>query len=104
MLKAGHHGSRTSSSAALLQALRPDDVLISAGFANSFGHPHAQALSRFAEVGSRVHATLEAGTLTAVADGDAWVVAGHRARLDEDLCRMLAAFSDWSICDWFGDD
>ncbi|HOX26410.1 MAG TPA: ComEC/Rec2 family competence protein [Candidatus Krumholzibacteria bacterium] len=37
--KAGHHGSRTSGSAALLAALRPQLVVISCGVANRHRHP-----------------------------------------------------------------
>lgn len=37
--KAGHHGSDTSGSAALLQRLQPRLILISCGVGNSYGHP-----------------------------------------------------------------
>ncbi|MDO9172294.1 MAG: ComEC/Rec2 family competence protein [bacterium] len=47
VLKAGHHGSRTSSGAALLDAVSPRLVLISCGVENSHGHPsHGPFLSR----------------------------------------------------------
>jgi competence protein ComEC len=50
-LQAPHHGSRTSSSAALLNALAPRGALISRGWNNRFGHPHAEVSTRFAERG-----------------------------------------------------
>lgn len=46
VLKVGHHGSRTSSGAAFLAAVRPVVAVVSAGRANSFGHPHDEVWSR----------------------------------------------------------
>jgi hypothetical protein len=40
VLKVGHHGSRTSTIAPLLDAIAPSVAAISAGYENSFGHPH----------------------------------------------------------------
>ncbi len=51
VLKLGHHGSRTSSTAPLLAAVQPSNVVVSAGFDNRYGHPHREALARvFAEL------------------------------------------------------
>ncbi len=47
ILKVAHHGSKTSSSTGFLLAVNPELALISAGRDNSFGHPHAQVISRF---------------------------------------------------------
>jgi competence protein ComEC len=44
VLKAGHHGSRNSSSAAFIQRLRPAHALLSCGADNRYGHPSAEAL------------------------------------------------------------
>ncbi|HVH12259.1 MAG TPA: MBL fold metallo-hydrolase, partial [Longimicrobium sp.] len=46
VLKAGHHGSRTSSSGAFLDAVRPELVVVSAGARNDYGHPHREVLRR----------------------------------------------------------
>jgi competence protein ComEC len=48
LLKIGHHGSRTSTSAAFLQAVSPSLAAISCGVRNRFGHPHPIALSTLA--------------------------------------------------------
>lgn len=44
VLKVGHHGSRTSSTPLLLDAVKPRMALISCGLHNTFGHPHAATL------------------------------------------------------------
>lgn len=46
VLKVGHHGSRTSSSEAFLQGVKPRWAVISCGYNNSFGHPHKEILER----------------------------------------------------------
>lgn len=44
ILKAGHHGSRTSTHSTFLDAVNPDYVIISAGEDNRFGHPHQEVI------------------------------------------------------------
>ncbi len=46
LLKAGHHGSRTSTSEHLLTVTRPEGVLIPVGEGNRFGHPHPEVTGR----------------------------------------------------------
>jgi competence protein ComEC len=48
VLKVGHHGSRSSTSRALLDAVRPDHAVISCGVRNRFGHPFAGTLALLA--------------------------------------------------------
>jgi competence protein ComEC len=43
---AGHHGSKASSSAAFLDAVRPQIMVVSAGAGNSYDHPHDEVLKR----------------------------------------------------------
>ncbi len=49
VLMAPHHGSRTSSSNILLDAVRPSAVVISAGWRNRFHFPHQKVLHRYAK-------------------------------------------------------
>ncbi len=55
-LAAGHHGSRHSTSEALLDALTPETVCISVG-SNSYGHPAEETLERLAWHGCTVYRT-----------------------------------------------
>jgi competence protein ComEC len=69
ILKVGHHGSRTSTSQALLDAWRPDIALISCGRGNPFGHPHPDVLERLRSVGTKVLRTDLHGQITIESDG-----------------------------------
>lgn len=42
-----HHGSRTSSSAAFLDAVQPQWAMVQAGYRNRFGHPAPDVLQRY---------------------------------------------------------
>ena len=72
VLKAPHHGSSTSSSAAFLNAVNPELVVISVGADNRFGHPAPQVLERLEEsVGEeRILRTDENGAIEVVTDGE----------------------------------
>jgi competence protein ComEC len=67
--QAGHHGSRTSSTAAFLEAVQPQYVIVSAGEDNRFGHPHEEMLQRAADVGAAVLRTDKLGTIEVISDG-----------------------------------
>jgi competence protein ComEC len=74
ILKLGHHGSKYSSSTEYLQATSPSLALISAGVANSYGHPHQEVLDRLAALHISYISTQTAGivTLTVSSDGGKW--------------------------------
>jgi competence protein ComEC len=63
VLLAGHHGSRTSTGSALLEAVRPRLLLISCGAGNPHGHPHAEVLARARAAGIAVLRTDRDGTV-----------------------------------------
>jgi competence protein ComEC len=63
ILKAGHHGSKTSSSTGLLLAVDPHLALISVGRKNSYGHPSPSIIDRFAHFGIPVRSTAREGTV-----------------------------------------
>lgn len=70
VLKAGHHGSRTSTSYDFAQAVSPMYAVISAGKNNSYGHPHKEVLQILQKVGSKIFNTAERGTITFKTDGE----------------------------------
>ena len=85
VLKAPHHGSKTSSGADYMKAVSPEYVVISAGdpkdptgSGNSYGHPHKQALNSYIKNGgvnkNNIFWTFENGTITITTDGKNWSV------------------------------
>ncbi len=54
VLKVGHHGSTTSTSAEFLKAVDPAFAVISAGKGNDYGHPHKEILSRLAQADIKI--------------------------------------------------
>ncbi len=71
LLKSPHHGSRTSSSAEFLAAVRPQAVVVTAGRGNPYGVPHPDVLERYRSLGAEVYRTDEAGAVEVEAAGDA---------------------------------
>jgi len=69
VLKVGHHGSKTSTSADFLDAVAPSIAVISAGFENSFGHPHATVLARLEKRHAAILRTDQDGLVTVRSDG-----------------------------------
>ena len=82
IVKIGHHGSRTSSSAAFIDAARPAVGLISCGRHNRFGHPAKEVLTRLEAADVRVFRTDRHGAITLETDGhvvSATAFTGERA-------------------------
>lgn len=63
ILKTPHHGSAYSSSEAFLDAVAPDEAVVSAGAGNRYGHPAPRVLSALLERGIRVRRTDREGTI-----------------------------------------
>jgi competence protein ComEC len=76
VLKAPHHGSATSSTAQLLDALRPSAVIFSAGRDNRFGHPAPQVVARYRERRVPCFSTAESGAIFVDTDGTGVTVWG----------------------------
>jgi len=69
VLKVGHHGSKTSTTEPFLKAVSPSVAVISAGYGNSFGHPHRDILARLAERHAAILRTDMDGLVTIRTDG-----------------------------------
>lgn len=71
VFKAGHHGSRTSSSQEIIDAASPEYVIISCGYENDYGHPHSEAMNRFknAVAEENIYRTDMQGTIILTTDG-----------------------------------
>lgn len=63
VLKLGHHGSKTSSSYAFLDTLRPKLALISVGKKNRYGHPSTQVVANCHDLGIETLATKDVGMI-----------------------------------------
>jgi competence protein ComEC len=64
IMHAGHHGSKTSNSDQLLQAVAPVHFVIQSGYNNQYGHPHDEVISRVVEQDSTIWRTDLHGTTT----------------------------------------
>ncbi len=66
ILKAGHHGSRTSSSDEFIRTLQPKLTIYSYGKDNRYGHPHAEVVATFEKYEVPTMATADHGSITIV--------------------------------------
>jgi competence protein ComEC len=69
VMKVAHHGSKTSSTEAFLDAVCPRLALISVGERSRFGHPHNIVVERFRKRGIRLLQTGRSGMVTLESDG-----------------------------------
>lgn len=70
VMKAGHHGSKTSSAVEFLHAVNPQYAVISAGVDNPYGHPHYRVLQNFKNIGTDILRTDEVGTIHVYTNGN----------------------------------
>ena len=88
--KAAHHGSRTSSSDAVLKLFSPEYALISYGPGNSYGHPHREVRERFLRYGAKLLETGERGQIILETDG-------RRLWIKSFLPRIEPVFFPWPV-------
>jgi competence protein ComEC len=69
VLKVGHHGSSTSTTAAFLAAVRPRVALVSVGAANTYGHPSINVIRALGAAGAQVLRTDQLGSVVVRTDG-----------------------------------
>ena len=69
VLKVAHHGSKTSSTEAFLDAVQPEFAVISVGLDNSYGHPHPDVIERLREHHAAIFRTDQDGLISIRSDG-----------------------------------
>lgn len=69
ILKAGHHGSRTSSAPEFVRVVSPMYAIISAGKNNQYNHPHKEVMDLFASSSIQTLTTYDLGTIMFESDG-----------------------------------
>jgi competence protein ComEC len=69
LLLVPHHGSRTSSTPAFIEAVAPELALAQAAYRSRFGHPAADIVARYESRGIALLRSDRCGALTVHADG-----------------------------------
>ena len=77
VLKAGHHGSKYSTSDEWLDRVQPQDAILSVGAQNRYGHPAADTLERLAAHHAIIYRTDRQGTIT------------YTCQQNEERCQVL---------------
>lgn len=74
ILKAGHHGSKTSNTEILVNKVTPEWTVISSGANNSYGHPHKEVLDVMEKGGVSMYSTCNNGRIIFESDGKNFVL------------------------------
>jgi competence protein ComEC len=78
LLVAPHHGSKSSSSQAFVDAVHPRHIVFTAGYRNRFGHPREEVVERYRAAGSEVLRSDEDGAIGIVMDAQEFKVERYR--------------------------
>ncbi|HPG30958.1 MAG TPA: ComEC/Rec2 family competence protein [bacterium] len=70
VLKAGHHGSKTSSSQEFLDKIKPNYCVIQVGAGNKFHHPHPSTYKRLKKMIKHIYRTDEDGDIEFTSNGN----------------------------------
>lgn len=74
ILKVGHHGSKTSTTQALLDAVHPQAAIISVGRKNNYGHPYGDVVDRIKAAGITLFRTDSDGDILATSNGKTFFI------------------------------
>ncbi len=81
VLKAAHHGSRSSTSSAFLKAVSPEVSVIEVGKGNDYGHPSSTTLKALKNTGSAIYRTDLNGNVIITTDGTSYSVAVEKGSI-----------------------
>lgn len=84
VLKVGHHGSRTSTTKALLEEVNPKYAVISLGKGNSYGHPHKSTLELLDEFNVETYRTDQDGTIVISTEGSGVTIKTGQTSMERD--------------------
>ena len=85
ILKAGHHGSSTSSTKAFLNAVSPAVIVMSVGEGNEYGHPHKEPMERFVQLTKHIYRTDMDGEVVVTTDGEVYSVVTRKPHVYENV-------------------
>jgi competence protein ComEC len=80
VLVAPHHGSKTSSTDAFLEAVKPQHAIITAGYRNRFAHPHADVVARYEARNTAIWRTDRDGAISAQLGPTGVKLSGYRSQ------------------------
>lgn len=90
-LKAGHHGSDTSSSAAFIREVDPKVTILSYGKDNAYGHPKKEVVKRLNSIESQIYATAEVGSILVETDGENYEVFAEGNQLKQQKNKQVSS-------------
>jgi competence protein ComEC len=74
ILKVGHHGSKSGTTQAFLDAVNPEIAIIMCGKNNSYGHPHEETLKKLNAANADIFRTDLHGTVVIITDGQTYTI------------------------------
>ena len=91
ILKAGHHGSKTSTTDLFLEAVSPEVAVITVGEDNKFGHPALEVIDRLLENNIEIYRTDLNGDIVINTDGKTYTIETVTSYQDEDIKELSEA-------------
>ncbi len=80
LIKVGHHGSKTSSSASFLARASPEIAVVSVGKNNQYKHPSPEVMMRYDVLGVTTYQTDRYGSIRFSASDSAWKLVNFKRK------------------------
>lgn len=85
VLKVGHHGSASSTTAEFLRKVKPETAILSVGAGNDYGHPTERTLQRLRDAGAEICRTDLEGNIIFTSDGQDVMITVDKQASEETL-------------------